>query len=615
MKIKTLVIAPYQGLVELTTSLKNELQDFDINIIKSDLSEALPIIEQIEKGDYDLIISRGGTAQLLRHHSSLPVVEIHVSGYDILRMLVLVKDYKVKMEVIGFQNIIDGFVSVSNIMNIDIPVTVVTHESEVNGALEKAKDCGVKLVLGDTVTTGKAAEYGIQGVLITSGKESVLEAFEQAKHIFHIMKPYNTIKETYENLINYLDIGVCVLNGSGVLQFANQAFRKILKPSIDLKERALFDSFPFLRYVIETMEFGTVFDNRVSLMDPSKTFVLEGGKIDYKHNKDNYYLKISENQMTENEVVVIYQDDSTNLYPPLLVLGKDLNDNVVNPESDHFEYPLALYGEKGSGKRFFAGVIRRRYFNKMIELNITRASDYSMESIGNILQNSTEDTLAYICGVNNASLSFQKALYKMLPNIRAKVIFSFDDTLEVLLSSGVLEQSLYELISKNKIFIPSLRTGFHDLESMVRSLIIYYNERLGKQTVGIRQEVLSALLHHDWSRNLIELQETIKQFIIYTSGEYITEEVLPLLNEVSLDTNRTIVSKSFNTSINLNQSLDEIERDVIMAVLEEEQMNQSRAAKRLGINRTTLWRKVKQGEEKMDRRDANQDEMTSENRF
>lgn len=607
MKIKALVIAPYPGLVELTTSLKDELQDFDVDIIQSDLSEVLPILEQIEKGDYDLLISRGGTAQLLRDHSSLPVVEIQVSGYDILRMLVLVKDYKVNMEVIGFKNIIDGFVSVSNIMNIDIPVTVIAHEDEVNGILERAKDSGVKLVLGDTVTTRKAAEYGIQGVLITSGKESVFEAFEQAKHIFRVMKPYNTIKETYENLINDLDIGVCVLNGSGALQFANEAFRKILKPPIELKDRTLFDSFPFLKYAIETMAYGTVFDHRVSLMDPGKTFVLEGRKIDYKHNKDHYYLKISENQTTDHEVAVIYHDESTNHYYPLLVLGKDVNDQAVNPESDHFEFPLALYGEKGSGKRYFGEAIRRRYFDKMIELTIARTSDYSVEAIGNILENSAEDTLVYIGGASHGSLSFQKALCKMLPTLRAKVIFAFDDSLEALFNSGLLEQSFYERMNSNKIFIPSLRTRFHDLESMVRSLIIYYNERLGKQIVGIRPEVLAALQNHDWSKNLIELQETIKQFIIYTTGEYITEEVLPLLNEVNLDTHR-LASKSSRALINLNQTLEEIERDVIMAVLEEEQMNQSRAARRLGINRTTLWRKIKQSEGMTDRSDAGQDE-------
>lgn len=598
MKIKALVIAPYQGLVELTTSLKSELQDFDIHVIQSDLSEVLPLIGQMEKEGYDLIISRGGTAKLLRHHSTLPVIEIQVSGYDILRTLVLVKDSKVKMQVIGFQNIIDGFVSVSSIMNIDIPATVITQESEVDGALASAREQGVKVVLGDTVTAGKAAEYGIQGVLITSGKESVLEAFAQAKHIHHIAQSYYAINETYENLMNFLDVGISVIDKNGVPQFANRAFRKLLKLPIELKDRTLFDGFPFLKHMIEDLDRGIVYDHRVMLMDPGKTFVIEGGKIDYKHNQEHYYIKVSEAQETagEGEIVVIYREDLMDSFPPLLVEGTDAGAQTVNPEQAHFEFPLALYGEKGSGKRLFAEAIRRRNDENLVELHIAKVTDLSFETLCGILQNLAEDTIAYIQGINQAGISFQRALVKMLPKLSVKAVFAFEDEPQALAGAGVLEPHLYDTFKPQTIFIPPLRAKLHDLEGMIRSFIIQYNERLGKQIVGIRPEVLAALHRHDWTGNLIELQEIIKQFMMHTNGEYISEDVLPLLTEKRVLQNGKTADKGANP-INLHQTLDEIERDIIMAVLEQEQMNQTRAAKRLGINRSTLWRKIKQIEE------------------
>ncbi|WP_410512252.1 PrpR N-terminal domain-containing protein [Paenibacillus sp. BR2-3] len=597
MKIKVLVIAPYTGLVELTTSLKEDLGDFDITVLQSDLSEVLPMIGYWEKEGYDLMISRGGTAKLLRKHSSLPIVEIPVSGYDILRMLVLVKDYKVKMELIGFPNIIDGFVSVSSIMNINIPFSVTQNENEVNDALVRARDNGVKVVLGDNSTVGKAAQYGIQGILITSGKESVLEAFAQAKHIHQLAQSYYAINETYESLIDFLDEGIAVIDNKGMFQFANSAFLKMFKlPPPEPKDRSLFDTFPFFKRMVEDMNHGMVYDDRVTLMDPGMKFSIVGGKINYSHNKEHYYIKVSEARSNDSELTVIYWDDHFDSYPPLLAEARDADGKVVNPGLGGFEFPLTLFGEKGSGTRLFAGAVRRGNSGQLIELNISSVSDSSFDAIRGLLNNLADHTIIYIHGIENAELSFQKALYKVLLECPVKVMFAFEKEPRTLADSGALERQLYDKLKNNTVFSPPLRERLQDLEGLVRSFIIQYNVRFGKQIVGVRPEVLSALSSHNWTGNLLELQETIRQFVKDTDGEYIEEDVLPIPMK-KLPNPKSGVENAEGNKINLNQTLDEIERDIIRTVLEEEQMNQTRAAKRLGINRSTLWRKIKQGEE------------------
>lgn len=596
-KIKTLVIAPYRGLAELTTSLKNDLPDFDITVMQLDLSEVLPMIGQIDKEGYDLIISRGGTAKLLRKHSALPVIDIHVSGYDVLRTLVLVKDYKVNMEIIGFANIIEGFVSVSSIMNIDIPVTVTSDEDEVNATLSKARDKGVKIILGDNSTVSRAAQYGIQGVLITSGKEAVLEAFSQARHIHHIAQSYYAINETYENLFNFLDVGISVIDKNGMLRFANSAFRDLFKlPPSEYKDKSLFDSFSYFRQMIEDMDHGMVYDDRVTLMDPGKKFAIEGGKIAHNHNKEQYYIKVSEARMNETELAVIYLDDHVDSFPSLLVEGRDAEAQIVNPELSNFEYPLALFGEKGSGRRLFANALRRRTNERMIELIISKVSDCNIEIMCGLLRNTDKHTITYIHGIENVDASCQKALYKVLSESSAKVIFAFEKDPKALADSGILERRLYDKFKQHTICIPPLRERPQDLEGLIKSFLIQYNIRYGKQIVGVRPEVLSALSSYGWTGNFYELKETIKQFVKHTDGQYIEEGVLPLLLEKHKGS-KDRKENPANNNINLNQTLDEIERDIIMAVLEEEQMNQTRAAKRLGINRSTLWRKIKQGGE------------------
>src|SRR5690349_1680076 len=92
MGIRTLVIAPFRGLMELTANLSPELSDFDITVIQADISEVMqmvPTIKRYESEGYEMLISRGGTARFLRKHTTLPVMEIKITGYDIMRILTL----------------------------------------------------------------------------------------------------------------------------------------------------------------------------------------------------------------------------------------------------------------------------------------------------------------------------------------------------------------------------------------------------------------------------------------------------------------------------------------------------------------------------------------------
>jgi transcriptional regulator with PAS, ATPase and Fis domain len=77
----------------------------------------------------------------------------------------------------------------------------------------------------------------------------------------------------------------------------------------------------------------------------------------------------------------------------------------------------------------------------------------------------------------------------------------------------------------------------------------------------------------------------------YSDDEYITEDVLMLLQG---DNQSTSVPNTASAFINLDQPLENIEAEIIHLVMKQEDMNQSKAAKRLGINRSTLWRKLKQ---------------------
>ena len=104
---------------------------------------------------------------------------------------------------------------------------------------------------------------------------------------------------------------------------------------------------------------------------------------------------------------------------------------------------------------------------------------------------------------------------------------------------------------------------------------------------------MELLVNYDWPANYTQFKRILCELTTITSTPYILEStVARLLNQETV-TNSPGESHSPLARLNLNRTLDEIDRDIINAVLKETEGNQSAAAKRLGISRTTLWRLLK----------------------
>ena len=133
--------------------------------------------------------------------------------------------------------------------------------------------------------------------------------------------------------------------------------------------------------------------------------------------------------------------------------------------------------------------------------------------------------------------------------------------------------------------MPTLKERNEDLGELIRLFVSIFNAQFGKQVVGIKEEALEYLRNFSWTENVKQLKSVVKDLVNASYGDYIDSQVI---DSLSLD--NSMVKKG--SEIDLTKSLEEIEREVILKVLKEENMNQTKAAKRLGINRTTLWRKI-----------------------
>lgn len=583
MKIKTIVIAPYPGLSELTLSLQNELQEFEIVVEHGDLSRVLPLIDRIHTEGYDVIISRGGTAKLLQKHSYLPVVEIPVSGFDILRILTLVKEYNAKCEMIGFPNIIEGFMSVSSLMEVDIAYTVIHQEQEVGAALADAKARGIQVVIGDSITVKMAAETGLQGVLITSGKESLMEAFSRAGQLYKSAEKLKIKNEMYEAMMGKLQDGYAAVDQGGKLEFANPWFKHLLK----LPETAdtLYTMYPGLREMLRDIGRGADFDRTTAVYEPEQGLYLRAQLLPTTDERRLYMLLASKEEPEHCGLAASYLLADAPFFRHQEEGGQE--------DTDFQAYPAAVYGEKGSGrKRYIINAALSESRDGILYLHIRRSSEEVLKAMMELMLYGGGRVTA-IEGVEMLSAKQQRELAEFMIKRKMKTVFLFDRDPEVLAVEDRLASKLLRSFQSRRIPLPALRDTPW-LERSIRACLIWTNERQGKQIAGIRGEVMEVLLAHPWQGNFTELRTVMELFVSTSAGPFIETEALAMLEEGSKKARSELAPALGREGLNLRQPLEDIERDIIRAVLEQEGMNQSLAAKRLGINRSTLWRKLKE---------------------
>lgn len=584
MKIKTIVIAPYPGLSELTLSLQNELQEFEIVVEHGDLSRVLPLIGRIHTEGYDVIISRGGTAKLLQKHSYLPVVEIPISGFDILRILTLVKGYNAKCEMIGFPNIIEGFMSVSSLMEVDISYTVIHQEQEVGAALADAKARGIQVVIGDSITVKMAAESGLQGVLITSGKESLMEAFSRAGQLYKSAEKLKTKNEMYEAMLGKLEGGYAAADQGGKLEFANPSFKHLLK----LPETAdtLYTMYPGLREMLRDVGRGADFDRTTTAYEPEQGLYLRAQALPAADERRLYMLHATEEEPEHSGLAASYLLADAPFF---------FHQEEGGPETGFPAYPAAIYGEKGSGrKRYVINAALSESREGILYLSIRRSSEEVLKAMMELMLYGG-GRVTSIEGAELLSAKQQRELAEFVIKRKMKAVFLFDRDPEALAVEERLAGKLLRSFHNRRTSLPALRNAPW-LERSIRACLIWTNERQGKQIVGIREEVMEALLAHHWQGNFTELRAVMDLFVSAAEGPFIEREALAMLEEGSRKARSEWVPAPGKEELNLRQPLEDIERDIIRTVLEQEDMNQSLAAKRLGINRSTLWRKLKEKE-------------------
>ncbi len=178
---------------------------------------------------------------------------------------------------------------------------------------------------------------------------------------------------------------------------------------------------------------------------------------------------------------------------------------------------------------------------------------------------------------------------KTIP-VKCRIIAATNRDLEQMVEEGSFREDLFYRINVINLKIPPLRERKEDIPLLVNHFLEKFNRINYKNIMGVDDRVMDIFMEYDWPGNVRELENAIERAVVMCQYDIIKEEHLPprILKKSHSKTSEP--SKDFPAT---GTNLLEIERKVILKVLEETNWNQTRAAEKLGISRKQLRTKMK----------------------
>ncbi|MFB3816625.1 MAG: sigma-54-dependent transcriptional regulator [Candidatus Methylomirabilales bacterium] len=176
---------------------------------------------------------------------------------------------------------------------------------------------------------------------------------------------------------------------------------------------------------------------------------------------------------------------------------------------------------------------------------------------------------------------FRRVGGEQLLKANVRVIAATNKDLKKQAEAGKFREDLYYRLNVISIVLPPLRERKEDIPILVEHFLAHFQQEMGKTLEGVSAEALEMLMECDWPGNVRELRNVVERGAVMAKG--------PILTPLDLDIPRNMAG----TVPEPGDSLREVERKHIASTLKQHGWNISRSAKALGIDRVTLYNKIK----------------------
>ena len=621
--MKITVIAPMESIVQTASEVLRK-QDFgwpgEIEVVQGVLETGLEqAFRAIDRGT-DAIVSRGGTASLIARNVEIPVAEIQVSAFDILRALKEMGDVKSPVGVVFGRRLLFECEKLGEL--IGVPMREIHIGSDVfEEKIQAALSDGISAFMGDAISVRLLKERGQKAFPIQSSEDAVSRAIADAINLVTVRRREQEKAELFRTVINASDEGIISIDRYGTINVFNPAAEQMMqissataigKPIGDIiPDDKLRDCLTGEKFEAEDVKH---IDDRVfaikripiklnrevvgaiaNMQDVTKLQIFEQ-TVRQKLNAKGLFAKFHLEQMIGSTPIM-----------------KTLKDRLLQYAAT--DTTVLITGESGTGKERAAQSIHNSSKCRkgpFVAVNCAALPEHLLESelfgyeegaFTGAKKGGKEGLFELAHGgtifldeISEMPLPLQARLLRVLQEkevmrlgadrvipVNVRVLASSNQDLMGLVDDRKFRADLYYRLDVFRLHIPPLRERSEDIPELVRGFLERPASFISSVS-GITPDAIAFLQQLPWRGNVRELRNVVERLRLLSVG--------PLINEA--DVRQELVGAVRpDECAPPEMSAEDVEKDKIRQLFKEEKNNHTRVAKRLGISRSTLWRKMK----------------------
>lgn len=612
--LPTVVFISYPRLTQYIKELGISFpQEVNFKITDLTLNEALKAALDMEKeGTVDVFVSSGGNAKLLAQHLKTTLVEVEVTGFDLLQALLKAKAHASHAAIVSCLKSLPPIEPIQEVLALDVESISYEQPQEIDPILNKLRQKGVHDIVGGSLIVERAEAIGLRGHLIYS-EEGISQALVTATRLALTEREHVERAQAMQAVFDFAHGGILAVDSSGVITNVNKNAAKIAgRQKKDMLGQPAY-------YFFRKSKIQTV----LTTGQPATDQVEQIGGQDVLTNWAPILIK-----GRSNGAVATFQPIGTvqaseqkirlNLHQKGLVAKNTLDDvsgtsrTILQAKSQarlfaKSESTVLIIGETGTGKEIFAQGIHiasRRAQGPFVAINCAALPENLLESElfgyeGGAFTGARKQgkpglfELAhggtiFLDEIGEIALGVQARLLRVLEErevmriggdrvipVDVRIIAATNKNLHELAQESFREDLFYRLCVL-LLRLPPLRERPEDAPIFLKCF-------LRELDCILPQSVLTAIMEHrqfrtyQWPGNVRELRNFAERLATLA---FMTQDSNELVSLALTTYTPTAEEPSW--------------KDEISRALQAAGGNRNKAAELLGISRTTLWRRMKE---------------------
>ena len=614
-------ILPYESMKDVVEDIFHEHPD-RAEIQQSILTKTVDEIEEEDILDADIVIARGYSSNRIKL-ANLPAIDINVTGFDITVALnSCIRKYNPqKIAVVGPLNTVYGIEEIKNVFPCEIVSYQVSDPERLIDTIKQAVGEGVDAVIAGKTGSSICRGLGINHVMILSGRKTILQAVDEAIRTVRLMRQERERTDRFKGIMDYSFEGIISVNREGIVTTANNYAKKVLSglddekskvpaaevlPELDIKavlsgKSKILGELVRIKKNLYTVNCVSAGDTGavVTFSNISKIQELEG-QIRYKQHKKGLVAKYYFKDVIGSERRILETLETAKKF-------SRVDSNIF------------IFGETGTGKELFAQSIHNastRRGSPFIAINCAALSEDLLESelFGYVdgaftgaskggktgLFELAHRGTVFLDEIGDISLKLQSRLLRVLQEreirrighdrvipIDIRIISASNKNLRELVNKGLFRDDLFYRLNVLQLTLPPLRERPRDVLDLCSHFIKTNEKKIGNRLHGFTPEAESVIVNYSWPGNVRELSNFCERLCVLSEEDIAdTSDVIACLED-TITLEEPEMRKKNLASATLSS-----ERDIIIHALENSHSKRD-AARQLGIDPSTLWRKMK----------------------